>query len=227
MAQLAVVLLALFGQTERTYILERAAHARAVATAKGRRIGRPPVVDADKLAYAAHLRDADHSIAEIVAKSGIPRTLPTRPETRQRRSSAWDPAVVDVFDKAGNPIVTVADWEERAGPVSPDQWRDGYSAKELAKAWAPGNGGSAAAEITALLRLALEDEGLEVVRGIPEQRTRFDANPRGPRVHDLLVQALGAAGPIVIGVEGRGHESSGKPLGAHLAAAGLGHARPR
>ncbi len=33
MAQLAVVLLALFGQMERTYTLERAAHARAVATA--------------------------------------------------------------------------------------------------------------------------------------------------------------------------------------------------
>jgi len=41
MAQLAVVLLALFGQMERTYALERAAHARAVATAKGRRVGRP------------------------------------------------------------------------------------------------------------------------------------------------------------------------------------------
>jgi DNA invertase Pin-like site-specific DNA recombinase len=45
MAQLAVVLLALFGQMERTYTLERAAHARAVATAKGRRIGRPSVID--------------------------------------------------------------------------------------------------------------------------------------------------------------------------------------
>lgn len=39
MAQLAVVLLALFAQMERTYTLERAAHARAVATAKGRRVG--------------------------------------------------------------------------------------------------------------------------------------------------------------------------------------------
>jgi DNA invertase Pin-like site-specific DNA recombinase len=39
MAQLAVVLLALFGQMERTYMLERAAHARAVAEAKGRRVG--------------------------------------------------------------------------------------------------------------------------------------------------------------------------------------------
>jgi DNA invertase Pin-like site-specific DNA recombinase len=37
MAQLAVVLLALFAQMERTYSLERAAHARSVAVAKGRR----------------------------------------------------------------------------------------------------------------------------------------------------------------------------------------------
>lgn len=84
MAQLAVVLLALFAQMERTYAMERAAHARAVATAKGRRVGRPVLVDADQLAYAAHLRDSGHTIAEIVAKTGIARSslyrhLPPRP----------------------------------------------------------------------------------------------------------------------------------------------------
>jgi DNA invertase Pin-like site-specific DNA recombinase len=84
MGQLAVVLLALFAQMERTYTVERAAHARAVAAAKGRRVGRPSVVDPDKLAYAAHLRDAGHTIAEIVAKTGIARSslyrhLPPRP----------------------------------------------------------------------------------------------------------------------------------------------------
>jgi DNA invertase Pin-like site-specific DNA recombinase len=84
MGQLAVVLLALFAQMERTYTVERAAHARAVAAAKGRRVGRPSVVDPDKLAYAAHLRDTGHTIAEIVAKTGITRSslyrhLPPRP----------------------------------------------------------------------------------------------------------------------------------------------------
>jgi len=84
MAQLAVVLLALFAQMERTYTLERAAHARSVALAKGRRVGRPSVVDSDQVDYAAHLRDAGHTIAEIVAKTGITRTslyrhLPARP----------------------------------------------------------------------------------------------------------------------------------------------------
>ncbi len=37
MAQLAVVLLALFAQMERTYAMERAAHAHAVATARATR----------------------------------------------------------------------------------------------------------------------------------------------------------------------------------------------
>jgi len=55
-----------------------------VATAKGRRVGRPVRVDAAKLDYAAHLRAAGHTVAEIVTKTGIARTslyrhLPPRP----------------------------------------------------------------------------------------------------------------------------------------------------
>ena len=84
MAQLSVVLLALFAQTERTYTAERAAHARFVATAKGRRVGRPVLADPDKTAYAVHLRSQGETITQIVAKTGIPRTslyrhLPPRP----------------------------------------------------------------------------------------------------------------------------------------------------
>jgi DNA invertase Pin-like site-specific DNA recombinase len=84
MAQLAVVLLALFAQMERTYAMERAAHARAVATAKGRRVGRPVLVDQAKVEWAAHLRESGHTMGEIVERTGIPRTslyrhLPPRP----------------------------------------------------------------------------------------------------------------------------------------------------
>ena len=52
MAQLAVVMLALFAQMERTYMLERVAHARSVAVAHGRQVGRPVTVEAAKLDYA-------------------------------------------------------------------------------------------------------------------------------------------------------------------------------
>jgi DNA invertase Pin-like site-specific DNA recombinase len=69
MAQLAVVLLALFAQMERTYTIERAAHARAVAAAKGRRVGRPVLVDAAKIEWAVHLREQGHTMAEIIEKT--------------------------------------------------------------------------------------------------------------------------------------------------------------
>lgn len=74
MAQLAVVLLALFAQMERTYTLERAAHARAVATAKGRRVGRPSVVTESQLVHAVQLSRAGHTIAEITAATGLTRS---------------------------------------------------------------------------------------------------------------------------------------------------------
>lgn len=74
MAQLAVVMLALFAEMERTYAAERASHARAVATANGRRTGRPSVIDADKLEHAALLRDKGFSMKEITAKTGLKRT---------------------------------------------------------------------------------------------------------------------------------------------------------
>jgi DNA invertase Pin-like site-specific DNA recombinase len=78
-------MLALFGQMERTYAVERAAHARTVAAVKGKRIGRSSEVDPAKLASAAHLRDHDNqSISEIVQATGITRSilyryLPPRP----------------------------------------------------------------------------------------------------------------------------------------------------
>ncbi|MFJ4170300.1 recombinase family protein [Paenarthrobacter sp. NPDC089714] len=74
MAQLVVGMLALFAEMERTYAAERAVHAPAVATANGRRTGRPPVVDAAKLEHAFLLREKGAPMREIVAKTGLART---------------------------------------------------------------------------------------------------------------------------------------------------------
>jgi DNA invertase Pin-like site-specific DNA recombinase len=71
MGQLAVVLLALFAQMERTYTCERAAHARAVAAAHGRQVGRRACCIR---LYAANLRDAGHSMAQIVGENGMTRS---------------------------------------------------------------------------------------------------------------------------------------------------------
>ncbi|MBG0825933.1 recombinase family protein [Planomonospora sp. ID91781] len=74
MGRIAFLLLALFAEMERTYTAERAAHARAVAEASGRRVGRPVAHPADKIEYARLLKAQGESLGTIAAKTGIPKT---------------------------------------------------------------------------------------------------------------------------------------------------------
>ena len=74
MGRIAFLLLALFAEMERTFTAERAAHARAVAEAHGRRPGRPVAHPAGKIEYALLLKQQGSSLGEIAAKTGIPKT---------------------------------------------------------------------------------------------------------------------------------------------------------
>lgn len=65
MTRLAVVMLALFAKRS-ALMLPNEAHARAVATANGRRTGMPSVVDPDKLENALMLRDKGKTMREII-----------------------------------------------------------------------------------------------------------------------------------------------------------------
>lgn len=73
MGRVAISLLTLFAEMERTFALERAAHARAVAAAAGRHIGRPRAHSDEKIEHARLLRAAGDSLTSIAAKTGIPR----------------------------------------------------------------------------------------------------------------------------------------------------------
>src|SRR5260370_17042453 len=81
----AFLLLALFAEMERTFTAERAAHARWVAEAVGRRVGRPIAHPADKIDYARLLKAQGETLGTIATKTGIPKTslhryLPTPPQ---------------------------------------------------------------------------------------------------------------------------------------------------
>ncbi len=110
MAQLAAALLAWFAQMDRTYTCERAAHARAVAAAHGRHVGRPSLLDPAVLAYAAHLRDAGHTMAQIVAETGMTRSslyryLPPRPPPLLTAAEpTQEGAVAPTADPTGVPV---------------------------------------------------------------------------------------------------------------------------
>jgi DNA invertase Pin-like site-specific DNA recombinase len=73
MGRIAFLLLALFAEMERTFTAERAAHARSVAEANGRQVGRPVAHPADKIEYARLLRAQGKSYGQISAKTGIPK----------------------------------------------------------------------------------------------------------------------------------------------------------
>lgn len=73
MGRMAFLMLALFAEMERTFANERAAHARSVAAAHGRRIGRPKAHSEETIEYARLLRQQGDSLGEIARKTGIPR----------------------------------------------------------------------------------------------------------------------------------------------------------
>jgi DNA invertase Pin-like site-specific DNA recombinase len=74
MGRITFLLLALFAEMERTFTAERAAHARAVAEAAGRQVGRPVAHSPDKIEYARLLREQGISLSQIAAKTSIPKT---------------------------------------------------------------------------------------------------------------------------------------------------------
>jgi DNA invertase Pin-like site-specific DNA recombinase len=74
MGRIAVLLLALFAEMERTFTMERAAHARDVARAAGRHIGRPIAHPAAKIEHARLLKAHGDSLSVIARKTGIPKT---------------------------------------------------------------------------------------------------------------------------------------------------------
>lgn len=74
MGRIAFLLLALFAEMERTFSAERAAHARAVAEAANRRVGRPVAHPDEKIEYARLLKAQGLTLGGIAKKTGIPKT---------------------------------------------------------------------------------------------------------------------------------------------------------
>ena len=84
MGRIAFLLLALFAEMERTFTAERAAHARAVAEAAGRHIGRPIAHPEEKIEYARLLNGQGRSARPDRGQDRHPEDL-AAPLPRKRR----------------------------------------------------------------------------------------------------------------------------------------------
>jgi hypothetical protein len=123
---------------------------------------------------------------------------------------------VRVLNRRRRPIHSLDEWRDQAGPAAAEHWKDGRSAKELAKAWINGDG------VTALIRLLdmqPHTAGLVIEQAIAEAQVPFDSYPGGKRNHDLLIRGRVAGGPIVIGLEAKADETFGETVKAYEARA--------
>lgn len=90
-----------------------------------------------------------------------------------------------ITNRRGEPIRSVDAWAKLAKPASESHWKDGRSAKELAKAWISGEGQAA---LRRLVDTCEETARLRIESAVAEAQVAFDEYPGGKRNHHLLIR---------------------------------------
>ena len=106
------------------------------------------------------------------------------------------------------PIESVDDWFGLAPPERGKvQWKDGRSAKELAKAWFATGEARVPQDLEALFHSDARTRELKIESGIPEVETRLDRFKGKGRHHDLIL--LGQAGGVrtLVAIEAKADET--------------------
>ena len=113
----------------------------------------------------------------------------------------------------GEPIRSTDDWLRYAPPYGGiEQWKDGRSAKELAKAWMRP---TVPAEFRALFETHELTRGVMMTCAWPEVKIPLDDFAGEQRNSDLVVLAHGKAINILITVEAKADEEFGKLIGEY------------
>lgn len=116
-------------------------------------------------------------------------------------------------------ISSLHDWEMNAGPKSANQWVDGRSAKEAARAWLEGEGKKLPVEVeTALDTNKYFGPPINWIAE-PEAKLRFDNFAGEPRNSDIAVHIEDNSGGYLLAVEAKADESFGKTVKATIDAA--------
>lgn len=114
--------------------------------------------------------------------------------------------------KNGNMISSIEDWKRFAPPKREDQWVEGRSAFELARAWCGSGIIEMPKELREILESREETSGLEVDVIIPEHRIIFDANGGEPRNADLAFVGSTANSTVAVTVEAKADEKFGNTV---------------
>jgi hypothetical protein len=99
------------------------------------------------------------------------------------------------LSKADVPIRSIEDWRTMAPPKRGNRhWKDGRSAKELARAWCSGDEPRAPADLVQLLSRLVSADHLANAEGWPEHRIPIDDIPGERPNIDLALLADGYHG---------------------------------
>jgi len=112
------------------------------------------------------------------------------------------------FHKNGCEILSVEDWFRCAPPKKGlRHWKDGRSAKELARSWFPQRGQPQIPhELTSLLNSHQDTMGTVIYEGLPENKVRLDSFKGETRNTDLVLLGQSNQKAIVISIEAKADE---------------------
>ena len=114
--------------------------------------------------------------------------------------------------KGSSVIQSVGDWFRLAPPKKGKlQWKDGRSAKELAKAWCKKkNSPSPPEDFLRLLSPLVTEDQFAIAEGWPEHQVPIDKLPGEPPNIDLAIMCGGNQGCTAICIEAKADESFGE-----------------
>jgi hypothetical protein len=107
--------------------------------------------------------------------------------------------------KHNHDIKSLEDWEKYGGPKKATQWKDGRSAKEVAKAWIH-SFPEFPLEVIQTLKTSSCIGEITEWNAVPEARLKFDTFRGEPPNLDLFVIAQDTTGLLVMGVEAKADE---------------------
>ena len=120
----------------------------------------------------------------------------------------------------GQEIRSVDDWLLYAPPKRGIlHWKDGRSAKELAKSWLVTGSPNMPDDLVTLLTSNPATAGFAIEAAIPEMTTQLDHFGGEPRNHDLILLGHAREQRVLIAVEAKADESFGKPIHEELESA--------
>jgi hypothetical protein len=117
---------------------------------------------------------------------------------------------IQIQNSSGQNITSVEEWLQHAPPKRRNfHWKDGRSAKELAKAWFRHGVAAVPEEILTVMNTQAATKHFVGLCAIPEKTTKLDNFAGEMRNNDLVIYGHAAGGPIVVAIEAKADERFG------------------